>query len=115
MNLSNYLQMSVTPLSEYIPERKHRPMPEKRKHPVRTGPKKTRAENGADVRATAIVRYKAVMGSDWITTRTIDLALGRVDGGSVRILKKWMECGLVERRPVGDTYLQSTGYEWRMK
>ena len=113
MNFTAYLNQTVTPLSDYTPERKHRPMPEKRKHHVRTGPKKTRAENGADVRAAALTRYRAVMGDDWHTTRSIDRALGRAEGGSVRILRKWMELGLVERRNVGGKYSQGAGFEWR--
>ena len=105
MNLSAYMQMSVTPLSDYTPERK---------------PKRKVTRNQADTldsrRNAAIERYRSVMGSEWMQAREIDRRLGR-KVGSDRIMKKWIPLGIVERRNYGgaDVYDRQQGYQWRMK
>lgn len=111
MNLSAYMQMNVTQLSEYTPERKHREMPERRKPPKRQS-KQTLQEQSEATRNKAIARYKAIVGAGWMKTKDIDRALCR-QGGAERIMRRWERLGITEFRPVGGTYHQARGYEWK--
>ena len=113
MNLAHYLNQTVTPLSEYTPERKKPTTPRKRKNYHNS--KQTLEEQSEARRNWAVERYKAVMNPEgWTKTQDIDDRLGR-NGGADRIMKRWIPLGLVERRPVGGTYHQARGDEWRFK
>ena len=102
MNLSDYMQMSVTPLSDYTPERKTRK------------PRNKTTETIDSRRNDAIERYRSVMGNEWMQAREIDRRLGR-KVGSDRIMKKWIPLGIVERRNYGgaEVYDRQRGYQWR--
>jgi hypothetical protein len=106
MNLSDYLQMSVTPLADYVPERKVR----------KTKPKRISPNTLDSRRDQAIARYRSVMGSEWMKAGEVDKRLGRVNG-SDRIMRKWIHLGIVEKRNFGgaETYNNQQGFEWRMK
>ena len=111
MNLTAYLNQTVTPLSEYTPERRKPTTPRKRKNYHQS--KRTLQEQGDDFRNKAIARYKAVMNPEgWTMTDEIDRRLGRL-GGADRVMKRWLPLGIVERRPVGGVYSQARGFEWR--
>ena len=111
MNLAHYLNQTVTPLSDYTPERKKPTTPAKRKSYYKA--KQTLEEQSAARRAQAVALYRSVMNPDgWTKTQDIDARLGR-EGGADRIMKKWLGLGLVERRPVGGVYHQARGFEWR--
>ena len=111
MNLANYLNQTVTPLSDYTPERKKPSTPSKRKSYHKTN--RTLKEQSDEWRNKAIARYRAVMNPEgWTRTNDIDARLGR-EGGADRVMKTWIGLGLVERRPVGGVYHQARGFEWR--
>ena len=63
----------------------------------------------------AVARYKAVMGSEWVKTSTIEARRGIHRTACTDALKHYLELELIERRPVGGTYVRTKGYEWRWK
>ena len=61
-----------------------------------------------------IAKYKAVM-KDWLPTVVIEGRLGMSRGTVLPVLAKWEKRGLVEKRPAGEPFNRSKGYEWRFK
>jgi hypothetical protein len=63
----------------------------------------------------AVAKYKAVMGSEWVKTSTIESRLGVCRTACTGSLNHYLDLELLERRPVGETYVRRRGYEWRFK
>ena len=73
-------------------------------------PKQTRAASpNHKSTVKALARYREVMGGEWVRTWEIARRLDAFPSAPQRILNRWLEKGLVERRRV------PRGYEWRMK
>ena len=63
----------------------------------------------------AVARYRAVMGSEWVHTPTIEARLGLSRTACYETLMTYLKMGLMERRPVGEVYVKNKGHEWRFK
>lgn len=63
----------------------------------------------------AVARYKVVMGSEWVKTSVIEARRGIHRTACTDALKHYLELELIERRPVGGTFVRTKGYEWRWK
>ena len=63
----------------------------------------------------AVARYKAVMGTDWVRTAVIESRRGVARAACYDALNSYEALGLVEKRPVGGTFVRIKGYEWRFK
>ena len=63
----------------------------------------------------AVARYRAVMGSEWVPTPTIEARLGMSRTACYETLMTYLKLGLMERRPVGEAYVKNKGHEWRFK
>lgn len=63
----------------------------------------------------AVARYKKVMGKGWVKTSTIEARLGVGRTFCTGTLNHYLDLELIERRPVGETYIRRRGYEWRFK
>ena len=74
----------------------------------------TRDANEARKKA-AIEKYRKAMGNEWLTLARIESRTGMSRGTVCELFLKWLERGLVERRPVGGIYCKNRGYEWRWK
>ena len=98
MNLAQYLNQTVTPLSDYLPTPHHE---KPRKPGKKPDPNQTRHQK-------CVERYRTFMGDRWVTTREVDDWLGWKRGGG-EVLNRWRALGIVECRRAG------RGYEWRMK
>ena len=69
--------------------------------------------NNAKIEA-ARKRYKAVMGDEWVATKTIESRLGRGRGTVYETLTKFVARGELMRRPLdGKPYRKRGGYEWK--
>lgn len=112
MNLASYMAMTVTPLSAYTPPCEQR-QAEVQKRKAFNWKRNTGNANVAK-QDQAIASYRAVMGTEWVKTRTIEDRLGYTRSSSLETLMKWRKEGLVARRPVGGGRLiPRVGYEWR--
>ena len=91
MNLANYLNQTVTPLSEYTPERKRPTTPRKRKNYHNS--KQTLEEQSEARRNWAVERYKAVMNPEgWTKTQDIDDNRAfRPDAANLAAFLYWMK------------------------
>ena len=59
-------------------------------------------------------RYKAVMGDEWVATKTIESRLGRGRGTVYETLTRFVARGELTRRPLdGKPYRKRGGYEWK--
>lgn len=84
----------------------------KRTHRHSTAP--TAANNAR--RSQAIARYReALEGKGWLKSSAITKMMGRAPAASHDALNAYEALGLVEKRPVGDYYVKTRGYEWRWK
>lgn len=112
MNLIDMLQATVTPLSEYKPTGTL---------PVVSTPLKRLSSNRNTAAANkrsheiAVMKYRAVMGTEWCSTRAIECRLGMGRSCCLSNLAKWVADGLLEQRIVGTLadWNRRKGYEWR--
>lgn len=109
MNLVSMLYSTVTPLSEYNPERTKKP---KKSPHVRSTMNANIAKH-----QVSVDRYKSVMKSDWVATVDIESRLGTGRGCVLPTLAKWEKKGFVARRKKGEpnSWTRNVGYEWKLK
>ena len=88
--------------------------PPKAKQPNKVRERNCKAANKAR-HEQAVARYKAVMGTEWVKTSTIEARLGVCRTACTGSLKHYLSIDLIEQRPVGGTYIRRRGYEWRFK
>lgn len=88
--------------------------PPKAKQPNKVRARNCKAANEAR-HEQAVARYKAVMGDEWVKTSTIEARLGVGRTFCTGTLNHYLDLELIERRPVGETYIRRRGYEWRWK
>ena len=88
--------------------------PPKAKQPNKVRERNCKAANKAR-HDQAVARYKKVMGTEWVKTSTIESRLGVCRTACTGSLNHYLDLELLERRPVGETYIRRRGYEWRWK
>ena len=104
MNLLQMLELANKPIV-----RTHVPRKPRSGNP---SPKHVNANRAKHEKTVA--KYKAVM-KDWLPTVIIEERLGMGRGTVLPVLVKWEKRGLVEKRPAGEPFNRSKGYEWRFK
>jgi hypothetical protein len=62
----------------------------------------------------AVEKYRRAIGSEWLKTVEIAERLGMSRMSIFKQLVRYTALGILERRPVSDTYNHHTGWEWRV-
>ena len=106
MNLIDMLNAPVEPLGYRAPAT----------NPKRTWARNNTAANDAK-RKQAIVKYRAGMGAEWCSTRTIECRLGMGRSACLPNLNKWFAEGILEKRKTcpNPDWNRNKGYEWKFK
>ena len=108
MRLADYLMTKVVPLAEVKPEA----APKRQYH--RNGSSALKPANDIKHEKT-VALYKTVVREEWTSTVEFENRLGKSRSTAMPVLKRWEQLGIVERRPVGEEFNRSKGYEWRFK
>lgn len=62
----------------------------------------------------AVEKYRKAVGPEWSKTVEIAERLGMARMSIFKQLVRYTALGILERRPVSDTYNHHTGWEWRV-